>query len=148
MWYALGSAVAMAGAPTEVAVGDLVVVDGSGSSVTLRVVEVDGSPSQAGALVSGLGGNVTVRSPIDPSRAVFVAGEVARPGAVTWAEGLTLTQAITSAGGWTRLATLRSVVVLRGDEALKIDAQRIYRGRDTDLRLQPGDRLTVPVSLL
>ncbi len=140
----LFSLAAHAAAPAEVNVGDLVIVDGGGGSIVLRVVDLqESTPAQAGALVAGLGDDVTVRAPSDGSPAVYVAGEVERPGAVTLGDGLTLTQAITNAGGWTASAQLHSVVVLRGDEALRVDLRAILRGKEADVALQPGDRLVV-----
>lgn len=135
---------AHAAVPAEVNVGDLVIVDGGGGSIVLRVVDLDGStPAQAGAAVASLGSGVSVTAPVDPSNAVFVAGQVGRPGAVTYGEGLTLTQAITNVGGWTPTARLNAVTLLRGDEALRVDLRAILKGKEADLALQPGDRLVV-----
>lgn len=141
---ALFTVVARAAAPTEVNVGDLVIVDGGGGSIVLRVVDLqESTPAQAGALVASLGEDVTVRVPADGAPAVYVAGEVERPGAVTFGEGLTLTQAITNAGGWTSTARLHAVTMLRGDEVLRVDLRAILKGKDADLALLPGDRLVV-----
>lgn len=140
---------AHAAAPAEVNVGDLVIVSVGDGNVVLRVVDLDGStPAQAASAVASLGAGVSVTAPVDPARAVFVAGEVGRPGAVTFGEGLTLTQAITTAGGWTPTARLRSVVVLRGDTVIHTDVRAIVNGKAADLLLEPGDRLVVNESML
>jgi polysaccharide export outer membrane protein len=91
-----------------------------------------------------------------PSREkVFVLGEVARPGAFDSDadHGLTAAQAISLAGGFTRIANDSTVRLLRRDKsgarrAYVLNLARVAEGRpEEDVPLQPGDLLFVPESL-
>jgi polysaccharide export outer membrane protein len=91
-----------------------------------------------------------------PSRErVYVLGQVARPGAfVTEADhGLTASQAISLAGGFTAVANDSSVRLLRRDSkgvrrTYVLNLTRVVEGRaEEDVPLQPGDLLFVPESL-
>ena len=86
-----------------------------------------------GALIERGGGNgvtVTLRAPAS----IYVVGEVANPGAVSWHAGLTLNALLTEAGGATHKADLRSVYIKpRGSAAeTKTDF-------DPALPILPGD---------
>ena len=50
------------------------------------------------------------------SEIVHVAGQVLKPGAVIWRDGLTVVQAVTEAGGTGAGANLRKAYILRGTE--------------------------------
>ncbi|MFZ1991842.1 MAG: SLBB domain-containing protein [Alphaproteobacteria bacterium] len=86
-----------------------------------------------GALIEKGGGNgvmIALRAPAP----IYVVGEVANPGAVTWRAGLTLDALLTEAGGATHKADLRSVYIKpRGSAAeTKTDF-------DPALPILPGD---------
>jgi polysaccharide export outer membrane protein len=82
--------------------------------------------------------------------AVYVLGEVKTPGQVKYSRDLTIVMAIAAAGGFTPLASVSRVTVLRGDSAKK-ETFRVNVGdimsdpADTkDIPLKPGDIVTVP----
>ncbi len=79
---------------------------------------------------------------------VYVSGEVNKPGTVPYRDGMTLTQALTAAGGPTTRARLRQATVLRADGTrLTVNVKRILQGREPDLALQPGDQVFIEQSL-
>jgi polysaccharide export outer membrane protein len=91
-----------------------------------------------------------------PSRErIFVLGQVAHPGAFAAAadKGLTATQAISLAGGFTRVANDANVrLIRRGKDGARrtfvLDLARVLAGHaDEDVPLQPGDLLFVPESI-
>jgi polysaccharide export outer membrane protein len=82
--------------------------------------------------------------------AVYVNGEVKKPGPVKYAGDLTLLKALTQAGGLTPLAAGGRVDIIRGTaekkDRIRVDVDRIMRSPDRrqDVRLQPNDIITVP----
>jgi polysaccharide export outer membrane protein len=83
------------------------------------------------------------------AEAVYVSGEVKKPGAIKYAAELTLMQALTQAGGLTPLAAGGRVDILRGGEKkerIRVDVDRVMRSPDSnrDVRLQPNDLISVP----
>jgi len=82
--------------------------------------------------------------------AVYVNGEVKKPGAVKYAGDLTLLQALTQAGGLTPLAAGGRVDIIRGEpekrNRIRVDVDKIMRSPDgnQDVRLHPNDMITVP----
>jgi polysaccharide biosynthesis/export protein len=91
---------------------------------------------------------------VDRAEPVYVAGEVARPGVLDLGERdyLTVTQALTMAGGFTRDAKRSDVRVLRPildtnrRAEIPINLTGIYEGRVNDFPLLPNDLLYVPHS--
>ncbi len=85
--------------------------------------------------------------------AVYVIGEVKRPGPVKYTGDLTVLKAITQAGRVTPLAAAGRVDILRGSaekkERIRVDVDRIMRSLDgnPDVRLQPNDIISVPQRL-
>ena len=85
-------------------------------------------------------------------RFVTVVGQVVTPGQVQFPQeqGLTLVDAIGKAGGGTRLANLKKVVLKRTNtdgepEALTINVEELMKTDSKDTYpLQPGDVITVP----
>ena len=81
---------------------------------------------------------------------VFVAGEVARPGMLTYRRRMTLLQAIVESGSHKPSGELRSVLVLRKSgqgEPLTIRRDvlaDLTTHRTQDIELQPGDIVVVP----
>ena len=78
---------------------------------------------------------------------VYVSGQVAKAGAVAFRGGLTVTQALTGAGGPSPLANLRKAYILRGGERIELNIKRIQNGRDPDIAVQAGDQLFVDESI-
>jgi polysaccharide export outer membrane protein len=89
-----------------------------------------------------------------PAAQVYVAGDVARPGAFPLpASGLTLLQALALAGGIARFADARSARIVRRTpgappRALRVDARAVLRGRAPDPRLEAFDLIYIPHSAL
>ncbi|MHA1568959.1 MAG: SLBB domain-containing protein, partial [Alphaproteobacteria bacterium] len=83
---------------------------------------------------------------VPKAKRVFVLGEVRRPGAVAFTEGLTLLQAISLAGGTTEMAS-NSIEVTRkvnGEEQrFKLKYKKILRDSNLDLKLKPNDVIVV-----
>lgn len=84
------------------------------------------------------------------AEAVYVSGEVKKPGPVKYAGDLTLLKALTEAGGLTPLAAGGRVDIIRGGpekrDRIRVDLDRIMRSPHTnqDVRLHPNDIITVP----
>ena len=91
---------------------------------------------------------------VDRAEPIYVAGEVARPGAIELGERdyLTVTQALTMSGGFTRDAkradvrVLRPIVETNRRAEIPINLTGIYEGRVNDFPLLPNDLLYVPHS--
>ncbi|KAF0093603.1 MAG: polysaccharide export outer membrane protein [Puniceicoccaceae bacterium 5H] len=79
-------------------------------------------------------------------RLVYVGGEVQRPGPVTWSNDLTLTKAITAAGGFGLYAREQGVQLSRDERSYTVDARLAQERPGEDVRLLPGDTLYVPRS--
>ena len=105
-------------------------------------------------------GDPTLNIPLQPGDAVlvpfaqqhrvYVSGAVNNPGAVEFlsSEGITLLQAITSAGGPSERAKLGSVVIKRRlddgtEQQIELNLKRIRRGKDPDVPLQKNDTVVV-----
>jgi len=78
---------------------------------------------------------------------VYVDGEVNKPGAVSYTEGLTVTQALTRSGGHKSTAKLRDAYILRGSERMEINIKKILAGRSADVALKPNDQLILKESM-
>ena len=95
---------------------------------------------------------VTVRVAQYHSRIVVVLGEVKRPGTYDFAseERLTLMGAVAMAGGFTDLAAVSKVKVVRvregKEQTLLVNASDILNGKAKDLDLEPNDLVIVPES--
>ncbi len=82
------------------------------------------------------------------SRRVYVNGEVTRPGAFALLPNMTALQALTSAGGFTQFARVKSIYILRTENGKQVKRPYNYRdvvnGHSDDVVLQPGDTIVVP----
>jgi polysaccharide biosynthesis/export protein len=83
---------------------------------------------------------------------VFVQGEVRTPGQVTYSKDMTIMMAIAGAGGFTPLASLSRVRVMRSEGARKqvhrVDVDDIMSDPDTkDFLLKPNDIVIIPQRL-
>jgi len=93
---------------------------------------------------------VTVSVSTINSRRVYVTGEVTKPGAFPMLPNMTVLQALTSAGGFTQFAKIKSVYVLRveGGKQTKIpfNYKAVIEGKkpEENIELQPGDTVVVP----
>ena len=100
-------------------------------------------PDQASVLVVP-GDVVTVNPPV--KQFFYVGGEVKSPGELQFHQGLTLTQAILSAGGVTPKGEKVQLTRGRGNEVLtttEFKLKAINKGTVPDPLVEPGDRITV-----
>jgi protein involved in polysaccharide export with SLBB domain len=85
------------------------------------------------------------------SKKVFVFGEVQKPGTFVYEDGMSVVQAVTVAGGFTKTAARNSTSVTRrvnGQEVkVKVNVQDIALGKAPNFTLEPGDIVYVPESL-
>jgi protein involved in polysaccharide export with SLBB domain len=85
------------------------------------------------------------------SKKVFVFGEVQKPGTFAYEDGMSVVQAVTLAGGFTRIAAKNSCTVTRvidgGEKRIKVPVEDVGAGRAPNFALLPGDILFVPESL-
>ncbi len=85
------------------------------------------------------------------SRKVSVLGEVDQPGTFIYQESMTIVEAVSRAGGFTKLAEKRRAKVTRlrdgKEQTFVIDLERILEGQAPNLVLQPGDVVFIPESL-
>lgn len=84
------------------------------------------------------------------SKKVFVLGEISKPGTFPYEENMSIIQAVTLAGGFTKLASKNGTSVTRlvsGQETrVRVPVADIEQGREKNFALQPGDIIFVPES--
>lgn len=84
------------------------------------------------------------------SKKVFVFGEVQKPGTFPYDENMNIIQAVTLAGGFTKLAARNSISVTRivnnQEKKIRVPVEDIGVGREKNFLLQPGDIVFVPES--
>jgi protein involved in polysaccharide export with SLBB domain len=85
------------------------------------------------------------------SKKVFVFGEVQKPGTFPYQDGMSVVQAVTLAGGFTKTAAQNSTSVTRRvgatETKIKVSVQDIALGKASNFTLEPGDIVYVPESL-
>lgn len=85
------------------------------------------------------------------SKKVFVFGEVQKPGTFPYQDGMSVIQAVTLAGGFTKTAAQNSTSVTRRVDAqevkVRVNVQDIALGKAPNFMLEPGDIVYVPESL-
>ncbi len=84
------------------------------------------------------------------SKKVFVFGEVQKPGTFPFEQSMTIIQAVTLAGGFTKLASKNNINVTRivegQEKKIRVPVEDIGVGREKNFELQPGDIVFVPES--
>ncbi len=131
--------------------------DGKISLPLLDDVQAAGlTPVQlAGVIAEGLkkyitNPQVTVGVAEINSRRIYVTGEVTRPGAFPLLPDMTILQALSTSGGFTQFARLKSIYVLRTVDGKQVkhpfDYKAAVAGKkaEQNLLLQPGDVIVVP----
>jgi polysaccharide biosynthesis/export protein len=84
------------------------------------------------------------------SRRIYVTGEVMRAGAFPLLPNMTVLQALSSSGGFTQFAKLKSIYVLRMEEGKQakhpFNYKDVVSGKrpEQNILLQPGDIIVVP----
>jgi polysaccharide biosynthesis/export protein len=84
------------------------------------------------------------------SQRVYILGETARPGAYPLLPGMTVLQALSSAGGFTLFANVKKIYVLRKEggkqEKFFFNYKEVVDGKNADqnIELKAGDQIVVP----
>jgi polysaccharide export outer membrane protein len=84
------------------------------------------------------------------SQRVYILGEVTRPGAFPMLPGMTVMQGLSSAGGFTAFAKMKSIYVLRNENGKKVKYPFNYKeaingkNSEQDIQLKAGDTIVVP----
>jgi protein involved in polysaccharide export with SLBB domain len=66
---------------------------------------------------------------------------------VPFTEGLTVTQALSRSGGTKRTARTRDAYILRGEERIPINLNKVMRGKSADVVLHPNDQIVLQESI-
>jgi|SRR5271157_5890077 len=109
----------------------------------------------AGAIRDGLvkyitSPQVTVTVTEINSRRVYVTGEVLRSGAQSLLPNMTALQALSSSGGFTQFAKIKSIYILRVEDGKQVKHPFNYKAvldgkhPEDNIALQPGDVIVVP----
>jgi polysaccharide export outer membrane protein len=93
--------------------------------------------------------NVSVVISAIHSKVVYLLGEVAKKGSVEMTSGMTLLEAISSAGGLTDFANTKKIYILRDEsgthQKIPVHYKDALKGNSTlNLVLKPGDTIVVP----
>lgn len=83
---------------------------------------------------------------VPPVDQVFVDGQVAKPGAIAYRDGMSITEAIIQAGSATGAARLAGVYIMRDGQRIDVNVKKIMRAKLPDVILQPADRVYIPMS--
>jgi polysaccharide biosynthesis/export protein len=84
------------------------------------------------------------------SQRVYILGEMTRPGAYPLLPGMTVLQALSSAGGFTPFANMKKIYVLRiqggKQEKFPFNYKEVVKGKNAeqDIALKAGDQIVVP----
>lgn len=85
------------------------------------------------------------------SKKVHVLGQVNKPGSFNYEPGMTVIQAVTNAGGFTKLASRNNVQLTRvisgKEERFQVAVGDIGQGTARNIQLQPGDIIFVPEAI-
>ena len=84
------------------------------------------------------------------SQRVYILGEMTRPGAYPLLPGMTVLQALSSAGGFTAFANMKKIYVLRNEggkqEKFPFNYKDVVKGKNAgeNIVLKAGDQIVVP----
>jgi len=123
-----------------------------GKIFTYDLNELINDPQKSDKVV--VSGGDTVYVPPLAINKVYVLGEVSEPKVITLKGKMTLVDAITEAGGYTRDAVTKSIVVIRGElgsqQGIRVNLKRILKEGDVgqNIELKPGDIVYVPKSFI
>lgn len=123
-----------------------------GKIFTHNLNELINDPQRSDKVV--VSGGDTVYVPPLAINKVYVLGEVKGPKVITLKGKMTLVDAITEAGGYTRDAVTKSIVVIRGElgsqQGIRVNLKRILKEGDVgqNIELKPGDIVYVPKSFI
>jgi polysaccharide export outer membrane protein len=78
------------------------------------------------------------------NRVYYVSGEVKGPGRSVYIGDMTVSQAITSAGDFTDFANHKVWLIRANGERIKVNVDKVRKGKAEDPAVCPGDQITVP----
>ena len=94
--------------------------------------------------------SVTVIVTAVNSKRIYVMGEVAKPGPIPLLPGMTVLQALASAGTFTQFANTKGIYILRTEDGKPVkhpfNYKAVLKGQNTEqnIELKPGDTIVVP----
>lgn len=143
--------ITLAGGPTEKACLNATTIirpEEKGKSVIFKVNAGDMMDGKESDMILKPGDRVNI-----PRASVIVMGEVSKPGKYDFGDvsKMTLLGAISMAGGFTRIAAINGVKIIRIDESgnkknIQVRVNNIYKGKEKDIPLEPDDIIVVPES--
>jgi len=96
---------------------------------------------------------INVRVKEYAGKTVTISGQVAKSGSIPWRANLGIVEALSDSGWFTPMADANHVILIRHTAdgrsvtaVISIDA--ITEGKQRDILLQAGDRITVPASIM
>lgn len=122
-----------------------------------KVVVGGQTPSQAADTITACLKNgylkrpqVTVLTREYTSKKIFILGEVQKPGTFPYEENMSIIQAVTLAGGFTKVASRNGTSVTRivdgREQKVRVPVDDIGQGKEKNFALAPGDIIFVPES--
>lgn len=136
----LAEVIAAAGGPDDDSVIDVEVIRAGGEKLATTMADLRAAHEP---MLVARGDTVVLRH----GRQVYLDGEVKSEGPVPYRVGLTLTQAVTLAGGPSPFASRRRAVVLTASgERVVVNLNAVRQGSVPDRVLAPDDRVTLPRS--
>ena len=93
--------------------------------------------------------SVTVQISQIHSKVIYLLGEISKKGPIDMTAGMTLLQAVASAGGLTNYANEKKIYVLRNESGKQVRIPAHYKealkgNSSSNLLLRPGDTIVVP----
>jgi protein involved in polysaccharide export with SLBB domain len=82
------------------------------------------------------------------SKKVYVLGQVRKPGRFQYADGMSVVEAVTLAGGFAPLAEKNYTIITRNDRRIPVPVEKIMQGLAKNFLLQPGDIVYIPQTIL
>ncbi|MBN2798020.1 MAG: SLBB domain-containing protein [Deltaproteobacteria bacterium] len=134
----LSQAIAKAGGPASPNVLQVRVIRGEGQQVEQYYLpDLD---TMSTPILVDAGDRIVLLEPLN----VYLSGEVNRQGTVPFREGMTVTEALSMAGGPTDFAGLSRAYVLRANgEKVRVNLRKVSRGELADFVLHPEDQVII-----
>jgi len=141
------------GSPTDNAdIFHMKLIKKDGRVFTFDLNELINDPQKSNEILVS-GGDTLYVPPLEMNK-VYVLGEVKSPRVINIKGKLTLIDAITEAGGYTRDAVTKSIIVIRGElgsqKGIRVNLNRILKKGDIgqNIELKPRDIVYVPKSFI
>jgi polysaccharide export outer membrane protein len=82
------------------------------------------------------------------SKKIYLLGQVAKPGMLSYTPAMSVVEAITLAGGFSALASKNGTTITRTEDGrktiIKVPVDDIGNGKAKNVLLRPGDIISVP----